>query len=92
VGDAVVFSTTTARRKARNLACDPRISVSIFDLGNPYHSVEIRGTAELIEDSERALPKTLSQKYLGQDPPAEPATVERLIVRVTPEKIVEFSA
>jgi PPOX class probable F420-dependent enzyme len=43
-GDTVMFSTTAARRKARNLARDPRISLTVFDTANPYHSVEIRGT------------------------------------------------
>jgi general stress protein 26 len=46
----VVFSTTADRRKARNLARDPRISLTIFDTDSPYRSVDIRGTAELIDD------------------------------------------
>jgi PPOX class probable F420-dependent enzyme len=90
-GDTVAFSTTAGRRKARNLARDSRISVSVFDTGNPYHSVEIRGTAELAEDTGRSLPKALSRKYLGEDPPPEPDEVVRLIVRVTPDKVNIFS-
>jgi PPOX class probable F420-dependent enzyme len=90
-GDAVVFSTISVRQKARNLSRDPRISLSIFDLENPYHSVEIRGTAELIEGPERKLSKELSQRYLGKDPPGEPTGVVRLIVRVIPTKITEFT-
>jgi PPOX class probable F420-dependent enzyme len=90
-GDTVAFSTTAARRKVLNLARDPRISVSVFDTGNPYHSVEIRGTAELVEDTGKSLAKILSHKYLGEDPPPEPDDVIRLIVRVTPERINVFS-
>jgi PPOX class probable F420-dependent enzyme len=89
-GDALLFSTRRERQKARNLARDSRISVSIFDLDNPYYSVEIRGRAELIEDPEGALRKRLSQKYFGQDPPPEPDAA-RLIVRVVPEKTTEHS-
>jgi hypothetical protein len=58
---------------------------------NPYHSVEIRGTAELAEDTGKSLPKALSRKYLGEDPPPEPDEVVRLIVRVTPDKVNIFS-
>ncbi len=91
-GDTVLFSTTAGRQKARNLARDPRISLTVFDTENPYQSVDIRGTAELIEDREKSLPHTLSQKYLGENPPAEPEEVLRLIVRVTPNKVTGFSA
>jgi PPOX class probable F420-dependent enzyme len=67
-GDTVLFSVTADKQKARNLARDPRVSLTVFDLTNPYHSVEIRGTAELAQDPERSLPQRLSQKYLGQSP------------------------
>jgi PPOX class probable F420-dependent enzyme len=91
-GDTVVFSLTANKQKARTLARDPRVSVSVFDLKNPYHSVEIRGTAELVEDPGRSLPELLSQKYLGEPPPPEPADIVRLIARITPSKVNEFSA
>lgn len=90
-GDTVLFSTTAGRQKARNLARDPRVSLTVFDTMNPYQSVDIRGTVELIDDSEKSLPRKLSQKYLGEDPPAEPEEVLRLIVRVTPQKVTGFS-
>jgi PPOX class probable F420-dependent enzyme len=89
--DTIVFSTAAFRKKARNLARDPRVSVSIYDLANPYHSVEIRGVAELVEDHDRVLPRELSQRYLGEDPPPEPADVVRLIVRVIPERVSRFA-
>jgi PPOX class probable F420-dependent enzyme len=91
-GDAVLFSTTAHRQKARNLARDGRVSVSVFDLENPYRSVEIRGTAELIADPDKALPLRLSHKYLGIDPPNESADEQRLIIRVTPDKVITFAA
>lgn len=91
-GDTVLFSTGAGRQKARNLARDPRISVTVFDVANPYRSVDIRGTAELAQDPEKSLPRTLSHKYPGEDPPAERAGMVRLIVRVTPRKITGFAA
>ncbi|WP_109505441.1 PPOX class F420-dependent oxidoreductase [Nocardioides speluncae] len=91
-GDDVVFSSREDRQKVRNLARDPRISVSLFDAENPYRAVDIRGTAELVPDPDRALGQRLSQKYLGEDPPPEPPEVRRVIVRVTPDKVTGFRA
>jgi PPOX class probable F420-dependent enzyme len=90
-GDAVLFSTTARRQKARNLTANPRVSVSIFDLANPYDSAEIRGTAELVVDEGKSLPRELSHKYLGEDPPREEADETRLIVRVVPDRVIRFS-
>lgn len=91
-GDTVLFSSTARRQKVRNLERDPRISISVFDLANPYVSTEIRGVAEVLPDPEKKLPHELSHKYLGIDPPGEKDEEARVIIRVTPEKIVGFSA
>jgi PPOX class probable F420-dependent enzyme len=90
-GDTVVFSSTTDRQKVGNLTRDPRISASIFALDNPYDSVEIRGVTELAEDPEKTLPKELSQRYLGEDPPSEPEELVRMVVRIIPQRINRFS-
>ncbi|MET7913733.1 PPOX class F420-dependent oxidoreductase [Streptomyces avermitilis] len=91
-GDIVLFSSTAGRQKVRNLQRDPRISLSVFDLANPYTSVEIRGTVEILPDENKRLPYELSHKYLGIDPPAEKDDEVRVIIRVVPQKIVGFSA
>jgi hypothetical protein len=67
----VLFSSTDGRQKVRNLRRDPRVSLSVFDLANPYTWVEIRGTAEVLPDEAKRLTYELSHKYLGTDPPAE---------------------
>ncbi|MFF1697348.1 PPOX class F420-dependent oxidoreductase [Streptomyces sp. NPDC058257] len=91
-GDTVLFSSTARRQKVRNLERDPRISVSVFDLADPYTSVEIRGVAEILPDPEKRLPHELSHKYLGIDPPGEKDEETRVIVKVIPRKVVGFSA
>ncbi|MFD4257405.1 PPOX class F420-dependent oxidoreductase [Streptomyces sp. NPDC058534] len=91
-GDTVLFSSVDERQKVRNLRRDPRISLSVYDLANPYTSVEIRGTAEIVPDEGKRLPRDLSHKYLGIDPPAERDEETRVIIRVVPRKIVSFSA
>ncbi|MEV4034286.1 PPOX class F420-dependent oxidoreductase [Streptomyces umbrinus] len=91
-GDTVLFSSTDGRQKIRNLRRDPRVSISVYDFANPYTSVEIRGTAEILPDEGKRLPHELSHKYLGIDPPEEKDDEVRVIVRVVPERIVGFSA
>jgi PPOX class probable F420-dependent enzyme len=90
-GDTVLFSSTDGRQKVRNLRRDPRVSLSVFDLADPYTSVEIRGTAEILPDEGKRLPYELSHKYLGIDPPAEKDDEVRVIIRVVPRKIIGFS-
>lgn len=91
-GDTAVFTITHDKQKARNLARDPRISVTVVDSENGYNSTEIRGVAELVEDPDKTLSKALSHKYLDKDPEPEPAQTLRYIVRVTPQKVLNFSA
>jgi hypothetical protein len=88
--DSVKNGDSHSRR--RDLARDPRLSVTLFDLAIPYHTVEIRGVADLIEDPDRALSHRVRHKYLGTDPPVDPQGDRRRIVRLRPEKIITLSA
>jgi PPOX class probable F420-dependent enzyme len=85
--DALVFSATEDRRKVRNLRRDPRVSVSITDAANPYRHTQLRGTVTITPDPDKTLPKMLSHKYRGEDPPPEGPEVERVIVRLHVEKV-----
>ncbi|MFJ2773902.1 hypothetical protein [Streptomyces sp. NPDC087300] len=42
-------------------------------------------------DPDKALPKRLSQRYPGEDPPDEKASEVRLVVRVAPERVNGFT-
>lgn len=90
-GDTVLFSSTTGRQKARNLSRDSRISLTVVDIANPYRTVEIRGTAELAEDSGHRVQRAVSHKYLGEDSPPDPEGTLRVVVRVIPHKVRSFS-
>ncbi|MGE0060260.1 MAG: PPOX class F420-dependent oxidoreductase [Dehalococcoidia bacterium] len=89
-GDALLFTSLARRQKVRNLRRDSRVNVVVYDLTSPYHSVEVRGRAELSPDPEKALSFELSHRYLGIDPPGEAPGDERVTIRVTPEKITVF--
>ncbi|CAO5165814.1 Pyridoxamine 5'-phosphate oxidase [Frankia sp. AiPs1] len=91
-GDHVLFSTTSSRLKARNLAADPRVSLTVPNPTNPYRYFEIRGTAELGKDEGQAFQQAINHKYLARKPPPDPGGTERLIVRVVPHRVVSFGA
>ncbi|TJZ97920.1 PPOX class F420-dependent oxidoreductase [Actinacidiphila oryziradicis] len=59
-GGTVLFSTTAQRLKARNLARDPRISLTVFNPASPYRSIDILGTVELVDDPAKSLPRELA--------------------------------
>jgi PPOX class probable F420-dependent enzyme len=71
--DSVLLSTTTSRRKARNIAHDPSVSLSIFDAENPYTYAEIRGSAVLTPDEDRNLQYARSR--LGRSRGHTPSTI-----------------
>ncbi|HEX4226970.1 MAG TPA: PPOX class F420-dependent oxidoreductase, partial [Pseudonocardiaceae bacterium] len=49
-GDTMIFATVRGRLKERNMARDPRVSVSVFDTEDPYNYVEIRGRVEMTDE------------------------------------------
>ena len=84
-GEDVLFNTTTVRAKARDLAQSPYASVLVF--ADPYTWVEVEGPVETTEEGAADHIDKLSLKYDG-----EPFTKHenRIIVRVHPERIVEY--
>jgi PPOX class probable F420-dependent enzyme len=51
----VAFFTQPQSPKARHLAHDPRVALSVADHGNPYHSAWIRGGVGEVVEGEAAL-------------------------------------
>jgi PPOX class probable F420-dependent enzyme len=66
-GDRVVFFTQPQSQKARNLARDARVAISITDHDNPYRTARIRGRLVDTLEGEDALKVIdgLSQRYTG---------------------------
>lgn len=91
-GDTLLFSTTVDRRKKKNLDREPRVSVVVMNPEQPYEYAEIRGTAEMTTEGGQELIDELSQKYTGKHyadfNPASAQDAERVVVRITPRKVV----
>jgi PPOX class probable F420-dependent enzyme len=84
-GDTIILNTTRSRQRTKNLRRDQRVAITVFDQGNPYSNVSIRGKAiEITEDR-------MSMKYLGKPYPYEDRTPKdpRVLIRVEAERIHE---
>jgi len=84
----VVFNTAKGRVKPRNIERDNRVSLSVHNEDNPYENILVQGRAELDEDGADEHIDALARKYLGKDEyPFRQPGEERVIVRITPEKV-----
>jgi PPOX class probable F420-dependent enzyme len=88
-GEHVVFNTAVGRTKYENLRRDPRVTVEVLNMENPYEYVMVSGRAELEEGeaAERHIDK-LAKKYMGVDEyPHRSPDEKRVLVRVTPDRV-----
>jgi PPOX class probable F420-dependent enzyme len=90
-GDTILFNTDKRRAKYRNLERDPRVSLSIHNTDKtvqPYEWIQVRGRVQGFEDDpELAQLDELSRKYTGGDYRNREPGQQRVVVRVTPERI-----
>jgi PPOX class probable F420-dependent enzyme len=76
-GDRLFFFTQPGSRKARNLARDGRVAVSVVDRENPYRTAHVRGRVAETVEGEPALEliDRLAHKYTGDPFPMRSGTV-----------------
>ena len=90
----VVLNTAEGRAWPQNLRRDPRVTLNVMNLENPYEWVEIRG--RMVEDTHEGADEhidKMSQKYLGQVPyPFRAPGEQRVIFRIEPERVNHYSA
>lgn len=95
-GDDLLISSQAGRRKVRNIETDPRVSLTVYDREDPQMYAEIRGTATVTEDVGRAFAVAIEEAYegpgTGQDYLDLPPEVVRVVIRVTPTKLVGTAA
>jgi PPOX class probable F420-dependent enzyme len=80
-GDRVAFLTGPGSRKARNLAHDPRVAISLTAHDNPFAMAVVRGRVAERLDGDDAWPviDRISHKYTGQPYPLRTGRVVFLI-------------
>jgi PPOX class probable F420-dependent enzyme len=80
-GDRVAFLTGPGSVKARNLAHDPRVAISLTAHDNPYTMAVVRGRVAELVDGDDAWPiiDRISRKYTGRPYPLRTGRVVFLI-------------
>jgi PPOX class probable F420-dependent enzyme len=84
-----LMNTADGRVWPRNLERDPRVTLTVQNMENPYEYVTVRGrVAERTTDGADEHIDALAMKYLGQEsyPYRQPGE-QRVIVRVDPEYV-----
>jgi PPOX class probable F420-dependent enzyme len=73
----LVFFTQPQSRKARNIAGDGRVALTLHDRHNPYRTAWVRGRVVETREGEEALRTidVLSRKYTGEDFPLRSGVV-----------------
>ena len=80
----IAFLTSPNSRKARNLAADPRVAISVTDRNQPYAMALVRGrvTARLEGEPAWDIIDRISRKYTGQP---YPLRADRVVFLIEPE-------
>jgi len=84
-----VLNTAEGRAWPRNLERDPRVTLTVQNMDNPYEYLSIRGrVAERTHEGADEHIDAMAKKYLGQDTyPFRQPGEQRVIIRVDPEYV-----
>jgi PPOX class probable F420-dependent enzyme len=80
----VAMSLNTRRQKVKNLETEPACTVLLLDLQNPYRYLEIRGTAVVAPDDDRAFAEKVGAKYNADLRELDAPGDRRVTVRLVP--------
>lgn len=87
-GDNVAVNSARGRKWPANIERDPRVTLLIYENGNPYNYVEIRGKASATSEGADDHINALTKKYIGQDQyPFRQPGEERIKFVIAPDHI-----
>jgi PPOX class probable F420-dependent enzyme len=84
--ECLIINTETHRQKFHSVALDPRVVVCMWEPGNPYHQLEVRGrVVDVVHGAPaRAHIDMLAQRYFGRPYDASIIKSARVILRIEP--------
>jgi PPOX class probable F420-dependent enzyme len=80
------ISLNTSRQKTKNLQSDPRATLFFIDPTNPYRTLELRGSVEIVPDPDYAFAAKLGGKYNADVRTFDPPGVSRIVATFNPVK------
>jgi len=87
--DRLLVNTERGRRKERNVANDPTVSVSMADPDNPYRFLSVTGEVTAVTtDGAREHIDVLAERYMGESEYPDPIETERVILRIRAEEVL----
>jgi PPOX class probable F420-dependent enzyme len=84
----LVGSTTSDRRKYKNLLANPNCSLFIIDPGNPYRTLEVRAEAEMRPDEGKATVRRFADVYGMDEAMLVDQQEDRYTIAFHPRRIV----
>jgi PPOX class probable F420-dependent enzyme len=86
--DRLLVNTERERRKAKNVAADPTVSVSMLDPDNPYRFLSVTGEVEeTTTEGAREHIDALTRRYMGEDEYPNPIEIERVVLRIRADEV-----
>jgi PPOX class probable F420-dependent enzyme len=87
-GDRILIATGEGSLKARNTKRDPRVSVSIVAMDNPYREAQLRGRViERRRDQELVTIDRISRKYTGKEFPMRANPEQRVVLVIEVDRV-----
>jgi len=89
-----VLNTAEGRAWPRNLERDPRVTLTVQNMENPYEYLEVRGrVGERTHEGADAHIDSLAKKYLGKDEyPFRQPGERRVMIRVEPDSVTVWGS
>ncbi|MFB6202728.1 MAG: pyridoxamine 5'-phosphate oxidase family protein [Halorhabdus sp.] len=87
--DRLLVNTERGRRKERNVARNPTVSVSMVDPDNPYRFLSVTGeVVDTTTEGAREHIDALAQRYLDEETYPTPIETERVLLRIRPDEVI----
>lgn len=85
--ETIRISLNDSRQKTKNLVRDPRCTLFVLDVANPYRYLEIRGDGEIASDSEYAFADKVGAKYDSDLKQHDQPGQSRVVVTLRPTHV-----